>query len=129
MARAADTNVIVRLIARDDPKQLALALAAASSGLWVSHVVLVEAAWVLESTYGRERRDIATALELLLGHPDLTVQDPDVVRASIALFRGHRGVDFADCLILEVARKAGHGPLLTFDRALGKMDGVQRLSR
>src|SRR5687768_17226340 len=124
MARAADTNVIVQLIARDDAKQLALATAAASSGLWVSHVVLVEVAWVLESTYGRERRDIATALELLLSHPDITVQDPDVVRVAVAQFRDHRGIDFADSLILEIARKAGQLPLLTFDRALGKLDGV-----
>src|SRR6185295_3615870 len=115
MARAADTNVIVRLIARDDPKQLAVALEAASNGLWISHVVMAEVAWVLESAYGRNRRDIATALELLLGHPDLAVQDPDVVRAAIDSFSTHRGVDFSDCLILEVARKAGHGPLLTFD--------------
>src|SRR5688572_2215819 len=113
MARAADTNVIIRLIARDDAKQLALALAQAANGLWVSHVVLVEVAWVLESAYGRDPGDIATALELLLGHPDLTVQDPDVVRAAAAQFRSNRGIDFADCLILEIARKAGQLPLVT----------------
>ena len=128
MARAADTNVLVRLIARDDPKQLASALAAASGGLWVSHVVLVEVAWVLESTYGRDRGDIATALELLLSHPDLTLQDPDVVRAAVQQFGGHRGIDFADCLILEIARKAGQVPLVTFDRALARLAGVERLS-
>ena len=125
MARAADTKVIVRLIARDDPRQLALAMSRASGGLWVSHVVLVEVAWVLESTYGRARADIANALELLLDHPDLTVEAPDVVRAAVEQFRTHRGIDFADSLILEIARKAGQLSLLTFDRSLSKLNGAE----
>jgi predicted nucleic-acid-binding protein len=119
---------MVRLIARDDAKQFARALTEAASGLWVSHVVLVEVAWVLEASYGRDRRDIATALDLLLRHPQLTIQDPDVVRAAVAQFRGHRAIDFADCLILEIARKAGQLPLLTFDRALARLEGVERLT-
>jgi predicted nucleic-acid-binding protein len=125
VARAADTNVIVRLIARDDAKQLALATSRASAGLWVSHVVLVEVAWVLESTYGRARADIASALDLLLDHPDLTIESPEVVRAAVAQFRAERGIDFADSLILEIARKAGQIPLLTFDRSLGKLKGAE----
>jgi predicted nucleic-acid-binding protein len=125
MAHAADTNVIVRLIARDDGKQLALAMSRAAAGLWVSHVVLVEVAWVLESTYGRARADIATALDLLLDHPDLTIETPEVVRAAVAQFRAAHGIDFADSLILEIARKAGQLPLLTFDRSLSKLRGAE----
>jgi predicted nucleic acid-binding protein len=34
---------------------------------------------------------------------------------------------FSDCLILEVARAAGHLPMGTFDRDLGKLSGAQRL--
>jgi predicted nucleic-acid-binding protein len=128
MARAADSNVIVRLIARDDPKQLAQALEHAARGLWVSHAVLLEVAWVLESVYDRDRAGVATAVDLLLANTDLTFQDPDVVTAAAARLRSHRGVDFADCLILEIARKAGQLPLLTFDRALSKLDGVELVS-
>ena len=125
MARAADTNVIVRLIARDDVKQVAQAMAQASAGLWVSHVVLVEVAWVLGSVYDVGARDVAKALELLLEHPDLTIESPDVVRAALAQFRAQRGIDFADSLIVEIARKAGQGPVLTFDRAVAKLDGAE----
>jgi len=35
--------------------------------------------------------------------------------------------DFSDCLVLEIARKAGNLPLGTFDRTLGKIDGAERL--
>jgi predicted nucleic-acid-binding protein len=125
MARAADTNVIVRLIARDDARQVEQALAQARAGLWVSHVVLVEVTWVLSSVYDLATDQIANAMELLLDHPDLTVEGPDVVRAALAQFDGRRGVDFSDCLIVEIARKAGQAPLLTFDRASAKLDGAE----
>ena len=50
-----------------------------------------------------------------------------MVTAAIAHFRRRRSLGFSDCLMLEVARKAGHLPLATFDRHLGKIDGAQRL--
>jgi predicted nucleic acid-binding protein len=49
--RAVDTNVLVRLITRDDPKQVAAAESFVTKGAWVSHVVLAETLWVLESVY------------------------------------------------------------------------------
>lgn len=125
MARAADTNVIVRLIVRDDAKQLAQATALASAGLWVSHVVLVEVAWVLGSIYELAADAVARAIALLLDHSELTVEAPEVVRAALAQVRGRRGIDFADSLMVEIARKAGQAPLVTFDRALAKLDGAE----
>jgi len=47
----------------------------------VSHIVLVEAVWVLESVYELDRSAQATAVAMLLNH-DLTVQDADVVAAA-----------------------------------------------
>jgi predicted nucleic-acid-binding protein len=49
--RAVDTNVLVRIIARDDPRQTGAAEAFVADGAWLSHVVLAELAWVLESVY------------------------------------------------------------------------------
>ena len=43
-------------------------------------------------------------LRLLLQHPDVTIEAPDVVSAALAKFRTHKGLDFGDCLILEIAR-------------------------
>jgi len=50
-----------------------------------------------------------------------------VVAASIIQFRRRPSVGFSDCLMLEVARKAGHTPLGTFDRDLARLDGAQRI--
>jgi len=125
--RAVDTNVLVRLIARDDDAQVSAAERFVESGAWVSQLALMEATWVLESVYDRTRAHLAEAIDLLLDHEHLTVQDRDVVAAALRVFRAQRRVSFSDCLILEVARKAGHVPLATFDRDLARVDGTERL--
>ena len=126
--RAVDTNVLVRLIARDDPKQVDAAEAFIAKGAWVSHVVLVETTWVLESVYELHPELIALSVEMLLNHEHLTVQDADTVESAVESFRANPSVSFSDALIVEIARKTGHVPLGTFDKALSKIDGTQRLS-
>jgi predicted nucleic-acid-binding protein len=122
--RAVDTNVLVRLITRDDPKQVAAADRFVASGAWVPHLALAEAAWVLEAVYDRSPGEIAVALEMLLNHQSLTVQDAEVVAAALQTFRRRPALRFSDCLL---ARKAGHVPLGTFDRDLARLDGVTKL--
>jgi predicted nucleic-acid-binding protein len=125
--RAVDTNVLVRLVTRDDARQVAAAEAFVANGAWVPHLALAEATWVLASVYERNPEAIATAVEMLLSHEHLTVQDSEAVAAAVAQFRQQRRVGFSDCLMLEVARKAGHTPLGTFDRDLSRIDGALRL--
>ena len=122
-----DTNVLVRLLTRDDARQAAAADAFVARGAWVPHLVLVETAWVLTSVYDLHPRAIATALEMLLDHATLVLQDTDAVAAALAHFRKYPGLGFSDCLVLELARKAGHLPLGTFDRELAKLEDVERL--
>ena len=64
---------------------------------------------------------------MLLNHRDLTLQDAEAVAAALEQYRAKPAVSFSDCLVLEVARKAGHLPLGTFDRDLAKLDGGHRL--
>lgn len=125
--RAVDANVLVRLITRDDAKQVAAAEAFVAPGAWVPHLAVAEATWVLASVYNRGPEAIATAVEMLLSHEHLTVQDSETVAAAVAQFRRQPRVGFSDCLLVEVARKAGHTPLGAFDRDLGKLEGAQRL--
>ncbi len=125
--RAVDTNVLVRLVTRDDARQAAAADAFIARGAWVPHLVLAELTWVLSSVYDREPAAIATAIEMLLNHEHLTLQDPDTVAAAVERFRQRSRLGFSDCLVLEVARKAGHLPLGTFDRDLAFLEGAERL--
>lgn len=124
--RAVDTNLLVRLLVRDDARQVAAAEAFIERGAWVSQLVLVETTWVLDAVYGRNHAQLVKALELLLAHAQLAVQDEDTVAAALAHYRSHPALGFSDCLVLEVARKAGHLPLGTFDKRLARLDGAAR---
>ena len=125
--RAIDTNVLVRLITRDDPGQAASAEDFIGKGAWVSVLALAEAMWVLASVYELGPKALATAVEMLLNHRDLVLQDPETVLGALELFREKSALGFSDCLMLHLARKAGHLPLGTFDRNLAKVDGTQKL--
>jgi predicted nucleic-acid-binding protein len=125
---AVDTHVLVRLVARDDAAQARAAEDSVAKGAWVSHLILAETIWVLDSVYDLPRERIAMAVEMLLNHQELTLQDGDVVLAALTRFQAHAKVDFSDCLALEIARKAGHLPLATFDRDLAKLPDVERVT-
>jgi predicted nucleic-acid-binding protein len=125
--RAVDTNVVVRLITRDDARQTAKAEAFVSKGAWVSQIVLVEVVWVLDAVFQLNHKQIGVAVDMLLNHRDLVVQDPEVVSLALVNYRKLPKVGFSDCLILEVARKAGHSPLGTFDRELAKLQDAERV--
>jgi len=125
--RAVDTNVLMRLLVRDDPTQVQIAESFAAAGAWVSHLVLAEAMWVLDAVYERTAEQISAAIEMLLNHKQLTIQDAEVVSLALEDFRKRPALGFSDCLVLEIARKAGHIPVGTFDRDLAKMEGTHRL--
>ena len=122
--RAVDTNLLVRLLVRDEQRQLDAAEEFIASGAWVSHVVLVETLWVLNAVYERDARQISAAVEMLLAHAQLTLQDADVVAAALVQFRARPALGFSDCMVVEIARKAGHLPLGSFDLLLAKVDGA-----
>ena len=124
---AIDTNVLIRLLARDDDRQVHAAETFISKGAWVSHLVLAETIRVLDSVYEMSRAQIAVVVEMLLNHRELTIQDADTVAASLDHYRLGSAVDFSDCLILEIARQAGHRPVATFDRNFARLDSVNCL--
>jgi predicted nucleic-acid-binding protein len=126
--RSVDTNVLVRLLTRDDSKQVAAAEAFVARGAWVPQLVLAETTWVLTAVYDRGPDEIAAAVEMLLNHAHLSIQDPETVTAAVARFRRRPSVGFSDCLVAEIAKKAGHIPVGTFDRDFARFDDVERLS-
>ena len=125
--KAIDTNILVRLITRDDAEQVAKAEAFVKQGAWVSMLVLTECVWVLEAAYKLKKVQLVMVLEMLLNHAELVLEDADVVELALSAFKASKKVDFSDHLILAVANKAGHKPLGSFDKALVKVEGVQKL--
>jgi predicted nucleic-acid-binding protein len=125
--RAVDTNLLVGLLVRDYAVQVTAAEDFVAGGAWISQLVLAETIWVLDAVHERSAVQLAAAVEMLLNHERLTIQDADAVQRALDHFRARPSLGFSDCLVLEIARKAGHLPLGTFDRALSKLVGTQRV--
>jgi predicted nucleic-acid-binding protein len=126
--RAIDTNVVVRLITRDDPRQATAAESIVKGGAWLSVIALAETAWVLDSVYEFSRKQLIAALEMLLDHEHIVVDQPAIVERAIAVFRSRPRVTFSDCLLIELARQAGCLPLSTFDRDLARLESAELIS-
>ena len=128
--RSVDTNVLIRALTGDDAAQgpAAASFIRHHAPVWVSQVVLLETVWVLESVYDCGKPQLAEALKRIIDNRELSLEEPAVARAALALYRAKGKVTFEDCLILENARMAGHLPLATFDKALGRLEGAQSLS-
>jgi predicted nucleic-acid-binding protein len=110
---AVDTNLVVRYLTGDHPKQSVRARKLIDAGdVYVGITVMLEAEWVLRSVYGYQPGDVCRALRAFAGLPGLAVEDETLV--ATALDRVERGMDFADALHLG---KAGHcEAMVTFDR-------------
>jgi predicted nucleic-acid-binding protein len=114
---AVDTNIVVRLLVNDDPRQGAIARRLFESDeIFISVTVLLESAWVLESVYALSRGDAAKVLRGLLGLPNVRVEDAGNVAA--ALDAAQKGLDLADALHL--SRMPAEAEFITFDRELAK---------
>lgn len=125
--RAVDTNLLIRLLTNDDGAQVRVAEEFIAGGAWIPHIVLAETMWVLASAFKLSRARLAEAVEMLLNHTSLAIQDSEAVIAALANFRQYAGVEFSDCLALETARRAGHLPFGSFDRRFSRLPGVQHL--
>jgi len=110
---AVDTNVLVRLLTEDDPKQAAAARSLFASGsIWIAKTVLLETGWVLRSLYGFEESAIRDALIKLLGLKNVHIEDEPSVAAALELTV--HGIELADALHL--ASKPPGATFVSFDQ-------------
>jgi len=127
-----DTNVLVRLLTRDDEEQAEKARAlfeahADEDGtLFVSDIVLAELVWTLDRAYGFDKPDIALTLKALVDNSTLGFESREVLRKAQSLFAGSKA-GFADCLIVAKAQAAGCASLVSFDKALRGLPGTAAL--
>lgn len=124
-----DTNVLVRYIAQDDPKQspkatrLIESLTVEEPG-YLSVVSVVELVWVLTGCYASTKAELCQVLETLLRAKGIVVAHADIVWKALRLFR-EGNADFADCLIERFANEAGCSYTTTFDRDAAKHCGMR----
>lgn len=128
---AFDTNVVVRLLLRDDAAQAqkaehAFLRHARGEGVFLPLVVLVETAWVLAYTYELSRSAIHDHLLALTRTRGVVIDEAERVQEALDAYAAG-AADFADYVILAGTRRAGCKALLTFDRRLGRERGVSAL--
>ncbi len=123
-----DTNVLVRYIMQDDPKQSDMAtkliesLDADSPG-YVTLVSVIELCWVLTSCYKLTGEQVSQALMVLLQSKQIVVDRADQVLRALRVFANSKA-DFADCLIERIAASAGCTHTMTFDVGAVKHAGM-----
>jgi len=127
-----DTNILVRYLVQDDPRQSVAATKFIEQNCseenpgFVCHVVLCELSWVLESNYRQSKATIASVIEELLQIRQLQLMEPDAVWRALGDFK-FSGVDFSDHLIARANAINGCGVTVTFDKQAGKQSCFQLL--
>lgn len=110
---AVDTNVIIRLLIGDEPRQAAIARHLVESNkVFVPKSVLLECEWVLRSTYELQRAEIVDRLRAFAGLPTVEIEDAYGVSEALSLCEA--GLDFADALHLQFSVYCD--AMVTFDR-------------
>jgi predicted nucleic-acid-binding protein len=128
-----DTNVLVRLLVRDDPRQTEAARrfvdrhCTPDSPGFIGCVALAEFVWVLAGAYGYARPEIAAAVEALLAGGDRSVEHHEAVRAALDDYKTARA-DFADALIARVNMAYGCQATATFDKKAAGLDGFVQVA-
>lgn len=131
-----DTNVLVRYLTQDDPKQAALAtrlideeLSIAEPG-FISLVVLVEMYWVLKRLYSVRGDELLAAVEDLLSMPRFNLDRRDVVAAAVQFMKAAEGskAGFVNVLIAQLAAAQGCSSTVTFDKTAVRSAGMVLLA-
>lgn len=118
----ADTNILVRAVTQDDPKQgpSARKLVTEAELLAVTLPVLCEMCWVLRRSYKFGNNDIAAAIRLLLDADNVALDRPPV-EAGLAILDA--GGDFADGVIAHEGQWLGGETFVSFDKkAVGLLE-------
>jgi predicted nucleic-acid-binding protein len=125
----ADTNLLVRIVVRDDAAQAwkAYGLVSAAERVAIPLPSLCEVAWVLESVYGFSASEISLAIRAIT-EPGNSVVDSTAVEAGLRLLDG--GGDFADGVIAAAGSAMGGEIFVSFDRkAVARINAIGMSAR
>jgi predicted nucleic-acid-binding protein len=120
-----DTNVLVRYLAQDEPRQAAQAahliegVCSETSPGFITTVALAETVWVLEECYQSTRNDVAAILQRILRTRQLVVENAETVWKAVRRFEAGPA-DFADCLIDGIGAAHDCEYTATFDKGAAK---------
>ena len=110
---AVDTNIIIRFLTHDDPRQYKKAFSIFNTqDVFISDTVILETEWVLRYAYEFSTEDICNALVKLFGLSNVHLSNPTFIAQAIEWHR--QGLDFSDALHLTQCQQ--YDRLYTFDK-------------
>ncbi|MCV3766136.1 PIN domain-containing protein [Rhizobium sp. TRM95796] len=119
-----DTNILLRLVLKDDPVQTELAVRLVA-GLskenpgYVNCITLLEFTWYLRRRLKLERRLVADTVFSLLQAEDLVFEDEELIGA-VLMRMSDTSVEFADTIIALRNKRDGCPTTRTFDTAAAR---------
>jgi len=122
----ADTNVLVRAVMGDDPRQSAAARAEleAAEAIAIPLPVLCEFCWVLRRGYGVDAAGLQDVIRRLMSAANVLV-DREAVESGLRFLAA--GGDFADGAIVQEGRRLGGAVFVSFDRKAAQLAAAERL--
>lgn len=129
MSAFVDTNILVRHLTGDPPAMATRATAylAEASELFLTDLIVAETVYVLESFYEAPREQVAAAMRSLVSMRSVVTVDPALLLRSIEVHENDR-LDFAEAYLVACAESTGVGRVASFDRAIDRVDTVDRIN-
>ncbi|MEJ2670127.1 MAG: type II toxin-antitoxin system VapC family toxin [Gammaproteobacteria bacterium] len=101
---AIDTNILIRLLTRDDPKQYSVSRKLfEKEEIFIPDTVILETEWVLRFAYDYSSAEICVSLKKLFGLPNVTLTNDLIVSQAITWYES--GLDFADAFHLALSQE------------------------
>lgn len=122
-----DTNVLIRHLTGDPPKQAARATALLSGPgpLLLADLILAECVYVLESFYEVEPTRVAKLMRAALALPCIAAVDVALLVRALEVYETAH-VDFAEAYLVAQAETTGVGEIVSFDRSIDRIKTVTR---
>jgi predicted nucleic-acid-binding protein len=123
-----DTNVLIRHLTGDPPKQArrATAFLAQADELLLPDLIVAEVVFVLESFYEIERKRVAELVRAVIGFPAIVVVDAALLLRALEVYEVDR-LDFAEAYLVASAEATGVGVVASFDRSIDRIATIQRI--
>ena len=93
--------------------------------LLLTDLVLAECVYVLESFYEVDRERVAELMRAAVALPSIATVDPAMLLRALEVYEVER-LDFAEAYLVAQAETTGVREILSFDRALDRVQGVTR---
>lgn len=130
--RFVDTNIFLRFLINDDPRQadaceaLFRRVIEGRERLYTTDMVIAEIVWVLESYYALVKSDVRCKVEKILNTRNLECENKDVIIEALIIYE-EKNVDYVDAFNACLLKRKNIREAYSYDRHFDRIEWVDRL--